>query len=52
MNGRLVRKLYNGQSENSGILVWDGRNDGGAQVVQGTYLINANGKIEKVVLKN
>jgi len=52
MNGKLVRKLYNGQSENSGILVWDGRNDGGAQVVQGTYLINANGKIEKVVLKN
>ena len=52
MDGKLVRKLYNGQSENSGILVWDGRNEDGVRVVQGTYLINANGKIEKVVLKN
>ena len=52
MNGKLVRKLYNGQSKNNGNLTWDGRNEGGVRVVQGAYLINANGRIEKVVLKN
>jgi methionine-rich copper-binding protein CopC len=52
MNGKLVRKLYDGQSENSGTLTWDGRNEGGVRVEQGTYLINANGRIEKVILKN
>ena len=52
LNGKLVRKLYSGKTHNQGTLVWDGRNDGGARVVQGTYLINANGRIEKVVLKH
>jgi flagellar hook assembly protein FlgD len=52
MDGKLVRKLYSGKAQNQGVLVWDGRNDSGARVVQGTYLINANGRIEKVVLKN
>jgi hypothetical protein len=52
MNGRLVRKLYDGQSKNRGTLIWDGRDEGGVRVVPGTYLINANGKIKKVVLKN
>ena len=31
INGKLARKLYNGQTKNSGILVWDGRNDGGSR---------------------
>jgi hypothetical protein len=52
INGKLVRKLYNGHAKNSGTLVWDGRSNGGSRVVQGTYLINANGRIEKVVLKD
>jgi flagellar hook assembly protein FlgD len=52
INGKLVRKLYSGKAQNQGTLVWDGRNDGGVHVVQGTYLINANGRIEKVVLKD
>jgi hypothetical protein len=52
INGKLVRKLYNGQTKNSGTFVWNGRNDSGARVIQGTYLINANGRIEKVVLKD
>jgi pimeloyl-ACP methyl ester carboxylesterase len=52
MNGRQVRKLYNGQSKNRGTLIWDGRNEGGVRAVPGTYLINANGKIEKVVMKS
>ena len=49
-NGKLVRKLYNGQINNIRTLIWDGCSEGSARVVQGTYLINTNGKIEKVVL--
>jgi len=52
MDGKLVRKLYSGKPHNLGTLVWNGRNDSGARVVQGTYLIKVNGRIEKVVLKN
>jgi flagellar hook assembly protein FlgD len=49
MDGKLVRKLYSDKAQNQGTLVWNGRNDNGVRVVQGTYLINANGKIEKVI---
>jgi len=52
MNGKLVRKLYNGQARNQGILIWDGRTENESKAVSGTYLINANGKIAKVVLKD
>ena len=51
MDGKLVRKLSRDEMKNRGILVWDGRNESGIRVVSGTYLINANGKIKKVVLK-
>lgn len=51
IDGKLGCKLYSGKAGNLKTLVWDGRNGNGAKAMPGTYLINANGKIEKVVLK-
>jgi hypothetical protein len=51
MDGKLVRKLYREQTKIGGTLVWDGRNDHGVRVIAGTYMIKANDRIEKIVLK-
>jgi hypothetical protein len=51
IDGKLVRRLYKGKPDGRITLVWDGKNGKGAKVVPGAYLINANEKVEKILLK-
>jgi len=51
LNGKLVRSLFNGEAGTSETMVWDGTNGNGAKMGSGTYLLKANGMIEKVALK-
>jgi flagellar hook assembly protein FlgD len=51
INGKLIRKLYNGQTEERKTLVWDGCNDDGIKVVSGSYVIKANNLKTQIILK-
>ena len=51
LNGKLIRILYKGQAVKLQSMVWDGRSGSGAKVVPGTYLLKANWRIEKIVLR-
>jgi flagellar hook assembly protein FlgD len=52
VNGKLVRNLYHSEAEERTVLVWDGKNEQGVRVVQGSYYLKANEVVEKIVLKN
>jgi uncharacterized protein (TIGR02145 family) len=51
LNGKLVRSLFKGDAGTSETLIWDGTNGNGAKMGSGTYILKANGMIEKVALK-
>jgi hypothetical protein len=52
LNGQLIRMLYVGNSFTGTTLIWDGKNDEGAKMAPGSYLIRANNTVEKVVLSH
>jgi len=52
LSGKLIRNLYKGQAGTSEHMFWDGKSGTGTKVISGTYLLKANGMIEKIVLKN
>jgi hypothetical protein len=47
--GRLIRKLYQGNTTTKVILTWDGTNDGGRKVATGTYYLKANNLVKKLI---
>jgi hypothetical protein len=51
LNGKLVRSLFKGDAGTSETLFWDGTNGNGAKMGSGTYILKANGMIEKVAVK-
>jgi hypothetical protein len=51
LNGKLVRSLFKGEAGTSETLIWDGTNGNGAKMGSGTYILKANGMIEKVAVK-
>jgi hypothetical protein len=51
VSGRLIKALYSGISGETQKLTWDGRNEAGAKMVSGTYLIKINDFVWKAALK-
>jgi len=52
LSGQMIRMLYVGNSFTGTTLIWDGKNDEGAKMAPGSYLIRANNTVEKVVLSH
>ncbi|MFY9154127.1 MAG: CARDB domain-containing protein [Prolixibacteraceae bacterium] len=50
VKGRLIRNLYQGKNQIKTILIWDGKNDQGAKILPGNYVLKANDKVEKILL--
>jgi len=50
INGRIIRSLYHGNTKETTILVWNGKNNQGIKVVSGSYYLKANDKVEKIIL--
>ena len=51
MTGKLICNIYHGKAGKSETLVWDGTNGNGVKMGSGTYILKANGMMEKVALK-
>ena len=49
--GRRVRSLWNGWTDSSRVLMWDGRSDGGASVSSGTYFVRVRTTSQTRALK-
>jgi hypothetical protein len=52
LNGKLVRTLYQGTGTEKATMIWDGKNEQGAKMESGSYLIRANNTVEKIVLSH
>jgi len=52
ISGQLIRYLYQGYGIERRILIWDGKNDQGKKVAQGSYYLKANDKVEKIILSH
>ena len=50
IDGREVRKLYEGNGQEKKIMVWDGKNDQGLKMVPGNYFLKANETVKKIIL--
>lgn len=51
LNGKLIRTLFEGKSEEQTLLIWNGKNNTGQNVSSGIYLCRANQVISKIIYK-
>jgi len=52
ISGQIIRTLFNGNSNEKTVLLWDGKNDQGTKTAPGSYLLKANNTVEKIVLSH
>jgi hypothetical protein len=49
VNGKLVRNLFRGRTEENNTLIWNGRNNAGIKVVSGVYFVHVNQFVVKTI---